>query len=65
MMLPQIPLLNVGSDWPFQTLDREFNRVNAMLDEGSGRIPMLAMKIVDVVSRRWLERSPLSLSFRN
>ena len=28
-----------------------------MLDEGSGRIPMLAMKIADAVSRRWLERS--------
>jgi hypothetical protein len=56
-MLPQIPLLNVGSDLPFQTLEREFNRINAMLDEGSGRIPMLAMKIADAVSRRWLERS--------
>jgi hypothetical protein len=56
-MLPQIPLLNVGSDWPFQTLEREFNRINAMLDEGSGRIPTLAMKIADAVSRRWLERS--------
>src|SRR5215472_7159149 len=56
-MLPQIPLLDVGSDWPFQTLEREFNRISAMLDEGSGRIPMLAMKIADAVSRRWLERS--------
>ena len=55
-MLPQIPLLSVGSDWPFQTLEREFNRINAMLDEGSGRIPTLAMKIADAVSRRWLER---------
>jgi hypothetical protein len=57
MMLPQIPMLDVGSDWPFETLEREFQRINAMLDEGSGRIPTLAMKIADVVSRRWLERS--------
>ncbi len=57
MMLPQIPMLDVGSDWPFETLEREFKRINVMLDEGSGRIPTLAMKIADVVSRRWLERS--------
>ena len=40
-----------------QHLEREFERINAMLDEGSGRVPKLAMKIADAVSRRWLERS--------
>ncbi len=56
-MLPEIPVLDVGLDWPFETLEREFERINAMLDEGSGRVPKLAMKIADAVSRRWLERS--------
>jgi len=56
-MLPEIPVLDVGFDWPFETLEREFERINAMLDEGSGRVPKLAMKIADAVSRRWLERS--------
>ena len=36
-MLPEIPVLDVGFDWPFETLEREFERINAMLDEGSGR----------------------------
>src|SRR5713226_10077810 len=35
--LPEIPVLDVGIDWPFETLEREFNRINAMLDEGSRR----------------------------
>ena len=55
--LPEIPVLDVGIDWPFETLEREFERINAMLDEGSGRIPKPVMKIADAVSRRWLERS--------
>ena len=55
--LPDIPVLDVGIDWPFETLEREFTRINAMLDEASGRVPELVMKIADVASRRWLERS--------
>jgi hypothetical protein len=30
-MLPEIPVLDVGLDWPFETLEREFERINAML----------------------------------
>jgi hypothetical protein len=56
-VLPDIPLLDAGIDWPFETPECEFKRINAMLDEGGGRIPKLAMKIADAVSRRWLERS--------
>ena len=51
-MLPEIPVLDVGLDWPFETLEREFERINAMLDEGSGRVHKLAMKIADAVLRR-------------
>jgi hypothetical protein len=56
-VLPEIPVLDAGIDWPFETVEREFERINALLDAGSGRVPKLAMKIADAVSRRWLERS--------
>jgi hypothetical protein len=42
---------------PGAAICSEFKRINAMLDEGTGRIPKPAMKIADTVSRRWLERS--------
>ena len=54
--MPGIPVLDVGADWPFETLEREFDRANALLDEGSGRVPRLAIKIADALSRRWHER---------
>lgn len=54
--LPAIPMLDVGLDWPFETLEREFARLNALLDAGGGRIPELAIRMADAVSRRWLRR---------
>lgn len=54
--LPAIPVVDVGPDWPFETLEHELDRINALLDAGSGRIPSLAIKLADAVSRRWLER---------
>lgn len=54
-VLPAIPIVDVGVDWPFETLDREFDRLNALLDE-AGRIPELAVRMADAVSRRWLKR---------
>jgi hypothetical protein len=54
--LPEIPVLNVGADWPFEVLDRELDRVHALLTESSGRIPKLAIRLADAISRRWLER---------
>jgi hypothetical protein len=54
--LPAIPVLDVGVDWPFETLERAFDRLNALLDAGGGRIPDLAIRMADAVSRRWLRR---------
>jgi len=54
--LPEIPLLDVGVDWPFEVLQGQLDRVNALLDESAGRIPELAIKVADAISRRWLER---------
>ena len=52
--LPEIPVLNVGADWPYEVLDRELDRVHALLTESSGRIPQLAVRLADAISRRWL-----------
>jgi hypothetical protein len=54
--LPEIPVLHVGADWPFETLDRAIERAHALLDEGGGRVPRLAVRAADAISRRWLER---------
>jgi hypothetical protein len=54
--LPEIPVLKVGADWPYEVLDQEFDRLNTLLNESSGRIPKLAVRLADAISRRWLER---------
>jgi hypothetical protein len=54
--LPEIPVFDVGADWPFETLEHAFERANALLNEGSGRVPKIAITIADAISRRWLER---------
>jgi hypothetical protein len=48
--LPEIPVLDVGVDWPFEILRGQLDRINALLDEGSGRIPKPAIKIADAIS---------------
>src|SRR5215469_14672551 len=53
--LPDIPVLEVGVDWPFEVLQGQIDRANALLNESAG-IPKLAIKIANAVSRRWLER---------
>ena len=47
--LPEIPVLNVGVDWPFEVLQGQLDRVNALLDESGGRIPELAIKVADTI----------------
>lgn len=54
--LPAIPLIEVGTDWPFAILEGAFDRVGPLLDEGGGWIPEAAIRIADRVSRRWLAR---------
>lgn len=55
-MLAQIPLIDVGADWPFATLDAELGRAHALLAEGSGHVPGVVLRLADAVSRRWLAR---------
>jgi hypothetical protein len=54
--LPEIPVLDVGVDWPFEILEGQLDRINALLDESGGRIPKLAIRMGDAISRLWLKR---------
>lgn len=52
----EIPVLDVGADWPLEILDRAFDRAIRLLDQGSGHVPAGALALADTISRRWLER---------
>ncbi|MCB1526639.1 MAG: hypothetical protein KDJ45_02920 [Hyphomicrobiaceae bacterium] len=54
--LPSIPLLEVGPDFPMETLEREFDRANRLLDQATTIVPRRALASLDRVSRRWLQR---------
>ncbi|MBI1386142.1 MAG: hypothetical protein GC150_14645 [Rhizobiales bacterium] len=52
--LLDIPLVDVGPDFAVETVAREPARVQALLDEAAGRVPSLAVRMADAVSKRWL-----------
>ena len=54
--LPEIPVLDVGPDFPMETLEREFDRAMALLGEAGGRVPSMAVRAADAISRTWLKR---------
>lgn len=54
--LPEIPVLDVGPDFPYETLVREEARARALLDDATHQVPRRALQALDAVSRRWLER---------
>ena len=54
--LPEIPLLEVGPDFGYETLERELARAHQLLDSATARVPRSALKTLDAVSRRWLVR---------
>lgn len=53
---PQIPVLDVGPDFPMETLEREFDRANRLLDQATKIVPRRALTSLDRVSRRWMAR---------
>lgn len=55
-MLPRIPVLDVGPDFPLETLRRERVRAHALLDAATRYMPRTALKSLDAISRRWLEK---------
>ena len=54
--LPEIPVLDLGPDWPIVSLQREFERTHALLDDAARNLPDFALKLGDVASRRWLAK---------
>ncbi len=54
--LPTIPVLDVGPDYPFETLVAEEARAHALIDGATRGVPRTALRTLDAVSRRWLEK---------
>lgn len=54
--LPEIPVLDVGTDFPMETLERELERAHRLLDSATRIVPVRALASLDSVSRRWLAR---------
>ena len=49
MALPEIPLLDVGADWPTATLEAQLDRAHALLNEGGAPFPRFALGIADAL----------------
>ena len=55
-ILPAIPVLETGMDFPVQTLLHHKARAHALLDIASAKYPVRLMHALDRVSRSWLVR---------
>src|SRR5262245_61963941 len=55
--LPEIPVLDVGPDFPLETLEQEAARVQVMLDEATRFVPRAVLRAADSLSRRWLVKA--------
>lgn len=53
---PQIPVVDVGADFPYETLIKDEARAHALLDSATARVPKRALAGLDKISRRWIER---------
>lgn len=54
--LIQIPILDVGPEFPMETLKRELDRAHRLLDAATQIVPRQALISLDRISRRWLAR---------
>ncbi len=54
--LVEIPILDVGPDFPMETLKRELDRAHRLLDAATRIVPRQALASLDRISRRWLAR---------
>ena len=54
--LPDIPVLDVGTDFAFETLVAEEDRAHALIDSATKLAPRMGLRGLDAVSRRWLKR---------
>src|SRR5262245_14493035 len=54
--LEPIPVLDTGPDFPMETLVAYEARAHALLDLATVAVPSAALRQLDKVSRRWLEK---------
>ncbi|TVQ56288.1 MAG: hypothetical protein EA355_07540 [Rhodobacteraceae bacterium] len=57
MSLAEIPVLDLGPDWPVEALGRCPDRAHALLDGAQGALPDALARLADRMARRWLARS--------
>jgi hypothetical protein len=55
--LPEIPVVDVGVDFPRQTLELAMDRAHALIDGATQGVPRPVLAGMDRLSRRWLVRS--------
>jgi hypothetical protein len=55
-LLPSIPVIETGRDFPLATLIACNERTHALLDRASGRYPTRVLNSLDKISRAWLKR---------
>jgi hypothetical protein len=51
-----IPVVDVGPQFPLETLELETDRAHALIDGATAGVPRGALKALDAVSRRWLAK---------
>jgi hypothetical protein len=54
--LAPIPIHAVGPAYPLETLEREVARAHALIDGATRNVPLAALRSLDAISRRWLEK---------
>ncbi len=53
---PDIPIVETGPDFAFETLVFEEDRAHALIDSATRLAPKMGLRALDAVSRRWLAR---------
>lgn len=56
-VLPSIPVIETGRDFPLATLTHFRSRINDLFDHATRRYPVRALSALDKVSRAWLVRN--------
>lgn len=59
--LPEIPVVDVGPDFPWESLLLHEERAHALLDVATRRIPERALRSLDAISRTWIARREADL----
>lgn len=56
-VLPNIPVCDVGSDFPMAVAERIGSRALLLLEAATGHVSQRTLRFADMLSRRWLERN--------